>query len=94
MLDSRDRWAGLQIMLEMRLERGLSYRKLHKCFPANPGESAWEQFSKDENLRRQNNITPEEMKLLSQVPMLGQANSPKDFIYILNMVCQIIRNTD
>ena len=59
--------------------------------PANPGESAWEQFSKDENLHRLNDITPEEMEMLSRAAMMGQASSPKDFIFILNMVRQAMR---
>jgi transcriptional regulator with XRE-family HTH domain len=59
--------------------------------PPNPGESVWDQFSKDENLRRQNDISPEEMEMLSRAAMLGQASSPEDFIYILNTVRQAIR---
>jgi len=59
--------------------------------PPSPGESAWDQFSKDENLRRQNHISPEEMEMLSRSAMLGQASSPKDFIYVLNTVRQAIR---
>ncbi|MGH7988216.1 MAG: hypothetical protein ACREQX_18265, partial [Candidatus Binataceae bacterium] len=48
--------------------------------------SAWEEFRRDERLRRLHSITTAEMEILSQVALMGEINSPRDFIYILNTV--------
>lgn len=58
---------------------------------ADPSESAWELLQRDDNLRRQNDITPEEMELLSRVQLAGEVKSVRDFIYILNTVRQATR---
>jgi transcriptional regulator with XRE-family HTH domain len=49
-------------------------------------ESAWEDFKKNEQLRRIHNISPDEMEMLSRVALLGDVRSPRDFIYILHTV--------
>jgi hypothetical protein len=49
-------------------------------------DSAWDDFRKNEHLRRVHNIASDEMKLLSQVSLLGGEPSAHDFIYILNTV--------
>jgi transcriptional regulator with XRE-family HTH domain len=54
--------------------------------PDSEGHSAWEDFRKNEQLRRIHNVTTEEMEMLSRVALLGDVRSPRDFIYILNTV--------
>jgi len=54
--------------------------------PSNEVISAWEEFRKNEQLRRIHNITGEEMEMLSRVALLGEVRAPRDFIYILNTV--------
>ena len=49
-------------------------------------DSAWDDFRKNEHLRRVHNIASDEMKMLSQVSLLGGEPSAHDFIYILNTV--------
>jgi transcriptional regulator with XRE-family HTH domain len=49
-------------------------------------DSAWDDFRRDEHLRRVHNIASDEMKMLSQVSLLGGEPSARDFIYILNTV--------
>jgi len=58
--------------------------------PKSNGTSAWESFAKDQNLRKVHNITDQEMKTLSQVPMLGEVRSPSDFVFILNTIRQAL----
>jgi hypothetical protein len=50
------------------------------------GKTAWEEFRRDERIRRTHNVTSEEMDLLSSVAEMGEIASPRDFIYILNTV--------
>ena len=47
---------------------------------------AWEDFRKNEQLRRVHSISNEEMEMLSRVALLGEVRSARDFIYILNTV--------
>jgi len=47
---------------------------------------AWEDFRKNEQLRRVHSISHEEMEMLSRVALLGEVRSARDFIYILNTV--------
>jgi transcriptional regulator with XRE-family HTH domain len=53
--------------------------------PNDPGNEkpAWEEFRKDERVRRTYNITSDEMALLSAVALMGRVGSPRDFVYIL-----------
>lgn len=60
--------------------------------PAEPPKatSAWEEFRRDDQLRRIHNINAKEMKMLLQVALMGQVRSSRDFIYILNTVRQAL----
>jgi len=48
--------------------------------------STWDDFRKNDHLRRVHNIVSDEMEMLSQVELLGSVPSARDFIYILNSV--------
>src|SRR6185437_8892202 len=48
--------------------------------------SAWKEFRHDERIRRAHNISAEEMDVLGRVAALGEARTPRDFIYILNAI--------
>jgi transcriptional regulator with XRE-family HTH domain len=54
--------------------------------PESSAVSAWEEFKRNEQMRRVHNITAEEMDMLGRVALLGEVRAPRDFIYILNTV--------
>jgi transcriptional regulator with XRE-family HTH domain len=54
--------------------------------PETKTSSSWEEFKKNEQMRRIHNITSEEMDMLSQVALLGDIRAQRDFIYILQTV--------
>lgn len=54
--------------------------------PETKTSSTWEEFKKNEQMRRIHNITSEEMDMLSQVALLGDIRAQRDFIYILQTV--------
>ena len=96
-LESGKRHPSDKILTRMAEVLGLDRRELF--FLANPraqallspevetpAESAWEDFRKNEQLRRVHNVTGSEMEMLSRVALLGDVRSPRDFIYILNTV--------
>jgi transcriptional regulator with XRE-family HTH domain len=49
-------------------------------------DSSWDDFRKNEQLRRVHKIASDEMEMLSQVALLGGVRSARDYIYILNTV--------
>jgi transcriptional regulator with XRE-family HTH domain len=54
--------------------------------PKQAGGSAWEQFSKDTRLHQAHGINHAELEMLSQVAMMGEVRSARDFVYILQTV--------
>jgi transcriptional regulator with XRE-family HTH domain len=96
-LESGKRRPSDKILRRLAEVLGLDRRELF--FLVNPGAiemltpkndsaqtSVWEEFRRDEKLRRLHKITTEEMDLLSHVATLGEPGSPRDFIYILHAV--------
>jgi transcriptional regulator with XRE-family HTH domain len=48
--------------------------------------SAWEEFKQDERMLAAQGVTGQELEMLSQVALMGEVRSPRDFIYILQTV--------
>ncbi|HKV55908.1 MAG TPA: helix-turn-helix domain-containing protein [Candidatus Binataceae bacterium] len=84
-----------------RLAEVLGFERRELFFLANPDavellapndsrndkrSSAWEAFRHDDRVRRRYNISSDEMEMLSRVALMGEINSARDFIYILNAV--------
>ncbi len=96
-LESGKRHPSDKILTRVAEVLGLDRRELF--FLANPraqamltpqvpsqDDSAWDDFSKNEQLRRIHNVTNDEMEMLARVALLGDVRSQRDFIYILNTV--------
>lgn len=56
--------------------------------PASSEISAWEEFRRDQQLHQLHQINSRELDMLSQVAMMGEVRSSRDFIYILNTIRQ------
>ena len=100
-LESAKRHPSEKVVVRLAQVLGLDSRELFLL--ANPGTrallsqqprseetSAWESFAKDENLRTVHNVTGEEMQTLSQVAMMGEVRSSRDFLFILNTIRQAL----
>jgi transcriptional regulator with XRE-family HTH domain len=48
--------------------------------------SPWEEFKRDDRIRRLHNILNDEMEVLARIAQLGEVSAPRDFVYILNTV--------
>jgi transcriptional regulator with XRE-family HTH domain len=96
-LESGKRHPSDKIVTRLAEVLGLDRRELF--FLANPrahalltpeaastDDSAWDDFRKNDQMRRIHNITNDEMEMLSRVALLGDVRSARDFIYILNTV--------
>ncbi len=82
-----------------RLAEVLALDRRELFFLANPGtvellksddgsgkRSAWEEFRKNDRLRRSLSVTSDEMDVLARVAEMGEIASPREFIYVLNTV--------
>jgi transcriptional regulator with XRE-family HTH domain len=96
-LESGKRHPSDKILTRLAEVLGLDRRELF--FLANPRAQAllnpesatttvpaWEDFRKNEQLRRVHSISNDEMEMLSRVALRGEVRSARDFIYILNTV--------
>ena len=54
--------------------------------PKTPSISTWDDFKKNDHVRRVHNVTSAEMEMLSRVSLCGEVRSERDFVYILNTV--------
>ena len=54
--------------------------------------SAWEQFKRNRKLHRAHMISITEMSMLERAALLGEAESPEDFIFILNTVRRLLKS--
>jgi hypothetical protein len=48
--------------------------------------SVWERFIRNERLHRDHQITPEELKTLCGLAMMGRIRSSRDILYMLNLI--------
>ncbi|HLH75468.1 MAG TPA: helix-turn-helix transcriptional regulator [Candidatus Binataceae bacterium] len=95
-LESNKRHPSVRVVAKLADVLGLDRGTLF--FLANPGAkslltgsdekgmSAWEQFRRDDKMRRALNVSAEEMQVLAAVSYMGEARSPRDFVYILNCI--------
>jgi hypothetical protein len=54
--------------------------------------SAWDQFKGNQKLHRAHKISLTEMSMLERAALLGDAESPEDFIFILNTVRRLLKS--
>jgi transcriptional regulator with XRE-family HTH domain len=97
LLETGARHPSDKVVVNLAAALALDPRELF--FLANPGtkalisrekktseSSTWDGFVKDENLRKIHDITDQEMRTLSQVALMGEARSSRDFLFILNTI--------
>lgn len=100
-LESGKRHPSDKIVTKLAEVLGLDNRELF--FLANPHAqallatgpqgtegSAWEQFQKNEKLRRIHNVSDDEMLILSHVALMGEVQSPRDLIHILTTIRHVV----
>ncbi len=97
LLESGRRHPSEKVISKLANVLGLDQRELFFC--ANPsterlmseqqraeGRSVWDEFRADERLHKLHDITEQEMRTLSQVALMGEVRSPRDFVFILNTI--------
>jgi transcriptional regulator with XRE-family HTH domain len=97
LLETGRRHPSGKVLSKLANVLGLDPRELFFC--ANPETeqlvsepkppdtpSVWDQFCRDGSLRKVHNISEHEMQALSQVALMGDVRSPRDFVFILNTI--------
>ncbi len=67
--------------------------------PRNPAprqerDQAWQEFADNEALLARHQIKPRELKVLSQVNLLGKITAPRQFVFILNAIRQAVEEEE
>lgn len=75
---------------EMFLLANPEAKKLVYQATEQQSSSAWKSFREDPQLRKIHKITDQEMELLSQVAMMGEVRSSRDFVFVLNTIRQAL----
>ena len=75
----------------------ISHPEARNFFPAHAeveaaaGEDrAWRDFRRNKVLLARHKITSKELKVLSQVALLGRINNPRTFLFVLNSIRQAV----
>ena len=67
-------------------------RKFLRSLSQDSTRSAWDQFKRNQRLHRTHKISLTEMSMLERAALLGDAESPEDFIFILNTVRRLLKS--
>jgi transcriptional regulator with XRE-family HTH domain len=58
--------------------------------PQEEEDQAWQEFAGNEALLARHQVKPRELKVLSQVNLLGKVTAPGQFVFILNAIRQAV----
>jgi transcriptional regulator with XRE-family HTH domain len=58
------------------------------------GDQAWKEFAGNKALLARHQVQPRELKVLSQVNLLGKITAPRQFMFILNAIRQAVEDEE
>ena len=58
--------------------------------PRQEQDQAWQEFAGNKALLARHQVKPRELKVLSQVNLLGKITGPRQFVFILNAIRQAV----
>jgi transcriptional regulator with XRE-family HTH domain len=62
--------------------------------PRQEQDQAWQQFAGNKGLLARHQVKPRELKVLSQVNLLGKIAAPRQFVFILNAIRQAVEEEE
>jgi hypothetical protein len=63
---------------------------LRNAAPRQEQDQAWQEFAGNDALLARHQVKPRELKVLSQVNLLGKITAPRQFVFILNAIRQAV----
>jgi hypothetical protein len=84
------------VLKKQREALGLTQRELARQLNVKPSHVAylWRDFAGNKALLARHNVKPREMKVLSQVNLLGKITAPRNFMFILNAIRQAVEEEE
>ena len=65
-----------------------------KCEAARHKDQAWRDFKRNKSVLSRYKVSRKEMKVLSQVALLGRVVAPRNFLFILNSIRQAVEDEE
>jgi transcriptional regulator with XRE-family HTH domain len=62
--------------------------------PSRSPDQVWRDFAGNKAMLARHNVNPSELKVLSQVNLLGKIAAPRQFLFILNAIRQAVEEED
>jgi transcriptional regulator with XRE-family HTH domain len=62
--------------------------------PSRNPDQVWRDFAGNKAMLARHNVKPRELKVLSQVNLLGKIGAPRQFLFILNAIRQAVEEED
>jgi hypothetical protein len=62
--------------------------------PWQERDQAWKEFAGNEAVLARHQVKPRELKILSQVNLLGKITAPRQFVFILNAIRQAVEEEE
>jgi transcriptional regulator with XRE-family HTH domain len=62
--------------------------------PRRKQDQAWQEFTGNKALLARHRVKPRELKVLSQVNLLGEITAPRQFVFILNAIRQAVEEEE
>jgi transcriptional regulator with XRE-family HTH domain len=62
--------------------------------PSRNPDQVWRDFTDNKAMLARHNVNPSELKVLSQVNLLGKIAAPRQFLFILNAIRQAVEEED
>jgi transcriptional regulator with XRE-family HTH domain len=62
--------------------------------PRRDRDQVWRDFTRDKALLARHRVKPRELKVLSQVNLLGHVTAPRNFLFILNAIRQAVEEEE
>jgi transcriptional regulator with XRE-family HTH domain len=59
-----------------------------------PKDQAWREFKRNKSVLNRYNVSKKEMRVLSQVALLGRVTAPRSFLFILNSIRQAVEDEE
>jgi transcriptional regulator with XRE-family HTH domain len=66
----------------------------HNAAPRQERGQAWQEFAGNKGLLARHQVKPRELKVLSQVNLLGKITAPRQFVFILNAIRQAVEEEE
>ncbi len=85
---------GLFLLAHPEARSLINNRRAAAPAPRLDRDQVWRDFARDKALLARHQVKPRELKVLSQVNLLGRVTAPRNFLFILNAIRQAVEEEE